>query len=59
MKALFNAKERDLDDWNSLLLKADSRFKIQRVNKLASSPLALIEVSWATLKDERSEQYNT
>ena len=46
MKAMFNAKERDLNDWNNLLLKADPRFKILRVNKLTSSPLALIEVSW-------------
>ena len=46
MKAMFNAKERDLEDWNSLLLKADLRYKILKVNKLASSPLALIEVSW-------------
>lgn len=46
MKAVFNAKERDLNDWNSLLLKADLRFKVSKVNKLASSPLALIEVRW-------------
>ena len=46
MKAMFNAKERDFHDWNSLLVKADARFKILKVNKLASSPLALIEVSW-------------
>ena len=46
MKAMFNAKERDLQDWTSLLSKADPRFKILRVNKLASSPLVLIEVSW-------------
>ena len=46
MKAMFNAKERDLDDWSSLLLKADPRFKILNINKLLSSPLALIEVGW-------------
>jgi hypothetical protein len=46
MKALFNARERGLNEWTSLLLRADPEFKIVRVDGLASSPLALIEVSW-------------
>ena len=46
MRAIFNAKERSLDDWNSLFLKADQRFKKLRVNQLVSSALALIEVEW-------------
>lgn len=46
MKAVFNAKERDLDDWTSLFQKADSRFSITEVKRLPSSSLALIEVGW-------------
>lgn len=46
MKAVFNAKERDLKDWTNLFLQADLRFKFTRVHKLASSALALIEVGW-------------
>lgn len=46
MKALFNAKERDRNDWTNLLLKTDPRFQIVKINEQASSPLALIEISW-------------
>lgn len=46
MKALFNAKERDLNDWTTLLQKVERRFKVVRVNRLAKSLLVLIEVSW-------------
>lgn len=46
MKAVFNAREHGLKEWTSLLLRADPEFKTVRVDRLASSPLALIEVSW-------------
>ena len=46
MKAVFNAKERDLEDWTSLVQKADSRFSIIDIKRLPSSSLALIEVGW-------------
>ena len=46
MKATFNAKERDSHDWMSIFLKADPRFKIERIKPVAGSPLSLIEVRW-------------
>ena len=46
MKAMFNAKERDFNDWTSLLFMADPKFKMMGVNQLPSSRLALMEVSW-------------
>ena len=46
MKEIFNAKERDLDDWTILFSMADSRFEIANVIQLPESQLAIIEVVW-------------
>ncbi|TVY21688.1 O-methyltransferase aurJ [Lachnellula arida] len=46
MKAMFNGKERNKTEWETLLWKADSRFEIVSVAQLPSSPLALFEVAW-------------
>ena len=47
MKEIFNAKERDLNDWIHLFERADLRFKFLGVKKPPASQLAIIEVSWA------------
>ncbi|KAK5651494.1 hypothetical protein OQA88_11948 [Cercophora sp. LCS_1] len=43
---LFNAKERDVDDWRSLITLADERFKITGINRPEGSQLSVIEVTW-------------
>jgi hypothetical protein len=54
MGALFNAKERDLPDWEALLAEADSGFVLRQVIQPARSALAIIEVMWM-VNDEGSE----
>lgn len=44
MKACFNAKERDINDWRSLLKKADERFMIKEVKRPEGSQLQIIDV---------------
>ena len=46
MKEIFNAKERDIDDWTHLFHLADSRFEIAYLRQPATSQLAIIEVIW-------------
>ncbi|KAK4443168.1 O-methyltransferase-domain-containing protein [Podospora aff. communis PSN243] len=46
MWRLFNAKERDIDDWRSLVAMADERFKITKILRPEGSQLSIIEVTW-------------
>ena len=46
MKHTFNSKERDADEWESLLQTADSRFHLKSIKSAPGSFLSLIEVSW-------------
>ena len=46
MKAKFNSKERDADDWAALFEAADKRFKIQRIKCSPGSILSVIDVIW-------------
>ncbi|KAK7963530.1 S-adenosyl-L-methionine-dependent methyltransferase [Apiospora saccharicola] len=46
MGTIFNAQERDLNEWVQLLAKADPRFVFQRLVQLKGSALAIIEVLW-------------
>ena len=46
MKEMFNAKERDINDWTRLLGDADPRFRFQQVIQPPGSQLQLLEVSW-------------
>ncbi|KAF5682036.1 fusarubin cluster-methyltransferase [Fusarium denticulatum] len=48
----FNAQEREVEEWNALLTKADPRLKIRAIERPAGSELSVIE---ATL-DESLEQ---
>ncbi|KAF4414984.1 Sterigmatocystin 8-O-methyltransferase [Fusarium acutatum] len=48
----FNAQEREVEEWNALLTKADPRLKIQAIERPAGSELSVIE---ATL-DKSPEQ---
>ena len=40
----FNAKERDIDDWNALFTGADPRLRIRNVVKPPGSVNSVIEV---------------
>ena len=42
MKEVFNAEERDIDDWTYLLYGVDSRFDIAKVRQPAGPQLAMI-----------------
>lgn len=46
MLEICNARERDLDEWKSLFVQADARFKFKGVTQPEGSTLALIEASW-------------
>lgn len=46
MLALFNSKERNLEDWTELINGADSRFSITQVNQPPGSKLSVIELTW-------------
>jgi len=46
MKAKFNSKERDADDWAALFEVADTRFKMGRVRCSPGSILSVIEAVW-------------
>ena len=46
MKAKFNSKERDTDDWKALLAAVDSRLKLQRVKSSPGSILSVVEAVW-------------
>jgi len=42
----FNAKERELDEWEALFAKADTRFRFQGVRRPEGSRLSLLELKW-------------
>ena len=46
MLELFNSKERDEDNWITLLQEADSRFRLIGIKQPPSSNLSFIEVVW-------------
>ena len=46
MKAVFNSKERESADWESLLHRADPRFNLVKIHQAPTSALALLEVLW-------------
>jgi len=46
MLTLFNARERDEDDWKVLFQRADPRFKFQGIKQPKGSTLALILATW-------------
>jgi hypothetical protein len=46
MLELFNAKERDDEEWARLFHTADARFMFRGVQFLRGSKLAIIEASW-------------
>ena len=47
MLALFNAGERDSDDWVDLFNRADPRFQLVNIRTPKGSNLSIIEVIWA------------
>jgi hypothetical protein len=46
IKALFNGKERDADDWKKLFEDADPRFRFLNVSVAPGIPLAVIQAQW-------------
>lgn len=46
MWRLFNGKERDEDDWRSLVERTDRRFKVTQTIRAQGSDLQIIEVTW-------------
>lgn len=46
MMALFNARERSLEAWKSIVTKADSRFEIVRVDANPLTYMVVMEVVW-------------
>lgn len=55
MLELFNAKERERDDWVELFERADSRFVVRSIQKPPGSILSFIEVVWEGFEDVTSE----
>lgn len=47
MKALYNGKERDADEWAMLFQRAGPGFKLKALKQSPRSMNALIEVVWA------------
>ncbi|KAF2272524.1 sterigmatocystin 8-O-methyltransferase [Westerdykella ornata] len=47
MNVLFNAWERDVDEWKELFRRADGRFRFIGVTQPQGSALALIEARWS------------
>ena len=52
MMAVLNAKEREMDDWQILLEKADTRFRYLGARKAEGSRLWIIEAEWQEAKSE-------
>ncbi|KAI1360612.1 O-methyltransferase-domain-containing protein [Xylaria arbuscula] len=46
MAAIFNSRERTVDEWRKLLSVADSRFMMKRVIHPKGSMLAILEIIW-------------
>ncbi|MCJ1308143.1 hypothetical protein MMC25_001795 [Agyrium rufum] len=47
MMTLFNARERELDDWKQVITDADKRFEITNVFTQSTSTTTAIEITWA------------
>ncbi|KAF2264998.1 putative O-methyltransferase [Lojkania enalia] len=50
MKAVFNSKERSIEDWKELFEKADPRFIYQSADVPAGSNLAIMRLHWEESK---------
>jgi hypothetical protein len=46
MMALFNARERSLEAWKGIIIKADERFEIVRVDANPLTYMVVMEVVW-------------
>jgi hypothetical protein len=46
MGALFNARERTVNEWRALVTEADTRFQLKQVIQPKGSTLAIMEVVW-------------
>jgi hypothetical protein len=46
MKEMFNSKERNIEDWTTLLNQADERFHIKEVKRPQGSALQIIDLEW-------------
>jgi hypothetical protein len=46
MLELFNAKEREPEDWSELFTTADPRYKVTAIKNLDKCKLAFIEATW-------------
>lgn len=46
MKAFNNARERDVETWESLFVEADSRFRFLGVSVPPGARMAIIEAEW-------------
>ena len=46
MKSLCNGKEREAQDWKSLIAASDSRFHIRALSQVPTSKLGIIDVEW-------------
>ena len=46
MLTLFNAREREEDDWRALFEQADPRFKVVRVSSAPGGGSGVIEAVW-------------
>ncbi|KAF2964106.1 hypothetical protein GQX73_g9477 [Xylaria multiplex] len=46
MLALFNSKERSREEWTKLITATDTRFRINSIIQVSTSPLGLLEIVW-------------
>lgn len=46
MRSICNGKEREIQDWEKLLVDADSRFHIRAISQTSTSKLGIIDVEW-------------
>ena len=58
MMQAFNSKERDLDDWNTLLVAADQRLQLANVVQPSGSDMSILEVVLGPVEPRLSQQIN-
>lgn len=46
MGAVFNARERTVEEWRSLLVEADPRFSLENAVQPKGSALSILDVVW-------------
>lgn len=46
MQMLLNARQRELDEWRELFVRADSRFSFRRAHQPPRGRLWIMEVVW-------------